>query len=434
VDSSNWVEQSRLFIIGIVLVAAVLGFALVILSIGESSPDKAAESSPPKVNALADSENKCVECHRQSTPGIVKQYGKSSMAHVGVSCQDCHSVGEDYPGSQSHEGEYILASPTPKQCQSCHQQEVRQFNQSRHGLPAYVAMWGSDKLSDKHKKMLNSIPEYREGPGHTVRNALFEMEGREITRFACESCHNIGMPRKDGSVGKCQKCHLRHKFSLEQARKPETCNACHIGPDHPQYEIYENSPHGIAYHTDGDNWNWDAEAGTQTTEDFPAPTCATCHMSGFGASGTTHDVGERLTWYLFSPISKRRPAWQSNRARMQNVYSECHNKNFIDTFYAQADSATRKVNHWVRQSDKIKKELEKRDLLTDKPFDEPFDFAHFELWHHWGRTAKFGVWMQGPDYTQWHGAYEVLKELSELREMKREKIHQAEEPKPPEKP
>jgi hypothetical protein len=25
--------------------------------------------------------------------------------------------------------------------------------------------------------------------------------------------------------------------------------------------------------------------------------------------------------------------------------------------------------------------------------------------------------MQGPDYTQWHGAYEVLSDLVELREM-----------------
>ena len=34
---------------------------------------------------------------------------------------------------------------------------------------------------------------------------------------------------------------------------------------------------------------------------------------------------------------------------------------------------------------------------------------YFELWHYWGRTAKFGVWMQGPDYTQWHGIYELLE-------------------------
>ena len=52
--------------------------------------------------------------------------------------------------------------------------------------------------------------------------------------------------------------------------------------------------------------------------------------------------------------------------------------------------------------------LKKAGLLTDEPFDEPIDYTYFELWHHWGRTAKFGTWMQGPDYVQWHGIYEVL--------------------------
>jgi len=40
---------------------------------------------------------------------------------------------------------------------------------------------------------------------------------------------------------------------------------------------------------------------------------------------------------------------------------------------------------------------------------------------HYGRTAKFGVWMQGPDYTQWHGAYEVVKGLVELQALAAEK-------------
>ena len=90
--------------------------------------------------------------------------------------------------------------------------------------------------------------------------------------------------------------------------------------------------------TSGDTWNWDAEPGTLTVEDFPAPTCAICHMSGFGAAGTTHDVGERLTWYLFSPVSERRPGWEDNLVRMQNVCLECHNANFIDDFYADGDA------------------------------------------------------------------------------------------------
>jgi hypothetical protein len=119
---------------------------------------------------------------------------------------------------------------------------------------------------------------------------------------------------------------------------------------------------------------------------------------------------------LFSPTSERRPAWQDNQVRMQDICRECHNDDFIEAFYADADSATVSVNGFVEQGNAIVADLTKAGLLTDAPFDQPIDFTIFELWHHWGRTTKFGAWMQGPDYTQWHGAYEMLSDLAELRE------------------
>ena len=277
-------------------------------------------------------------------------------------------------------------------------------------------MAGASVLTPEQMIRYEGIPEGGFAPDK-MRHALFAIEGPDVTPFACASCHNIGRPQADGSVGECQRCHLRHAFSLEQARKPETCNACHIGPDHPRWEIYEESPHGIAYATSGGSWNWGADPGTLTVSDFPAPTCATCHFSGFGASGTTHDVGDRLTWYLFAPISERRPSWEDNRVRMHSVCSECHNEKFLAGFYAAADRATEAVNAWVRQSDDLMAPVKAAGRLSAEPFDEPIDFVYFELWHHWGRTAKFGTWMQGPDYTQWHGVYELLSDLAELREL-----------------
>jgi hypothetical protein len=407
-------------IIGLIAVLVVLGLALVIVAIGQP----AAPVETERVDVLANSDDECVVCHRRTTPGILEQYGYSTMAAAEVSCQDCHEVEADYAGAVEHEGTYVLNQPTTAMCQRCHAAETAQFNQSRHGLPAYIAYAGTGGLTPEQLEKYEAIPEGGFAPDK-MRNALYALEGPAITRFACEECHNIGRPQADGSVGECQKCHLRHKFSLEQARKPETCNYCHIGPDHPQWEIYQESPHGIAYSTDGHNWHWEAEPGTLTVNDFPAATCAVCHVSGFGASGTTHDVGDRLTWYLFAPISERRPSWQDNRTRMQNVCRECHNENFIETFYEDADAATEAVNVWVAESDEIVAPLKEQGLLTAEPFDEPIDFTYFDLWHHWGRTAKFGAWMQGPDYTQWHGAYEVLRELAELREVVAEKLEKA---------
>jgi hypothetical protein len=421
-QSSSLVKTTRVLIIGLVVVILVLGLALVMMTIGQSTSASTAHAE--KVNALADSTDECVVCHKQTTPGIVEQYGHSSMAAAEVSCQDCHEVNEGYPGSTEHEGTYVLGSPSAAMCEKCHATEVAQFNQSRHALPAYVAMWGTDDLSPEHRAMYEAIPEGGSGPDK-ARNALFKLEGEAITKFACEGCHNIGAPHADGSIGECQQCHLRHEFSREQVRKPETCNHCHIGPDHPQWEIYQESAHGIAYATMGHTWNWEAETGTLSVEDFPAPTCATCHMSGFGATGTTHDVGDRLTWYLFAPISERRPSWQDNKVRMQAVCQECHSKDFLDTFYTDADAATEAVNDWVVESNEVIAPLKEAGLLTAEPFDEPIDFTHFNLWHHWGRTAKFGTWMGGPDYVQWHGAYEILHDMAELREMVDDKLQEA---------
>ncbi len=421
-ENKQGLRFARLLIAGMVGVIIVIGLGLVLSSINQATqPDTSREES---VDALARSQDECVVCHRRETPGIVQQYGYSTMAAAEVTCRDCHEVKEDYPGAVEHEETYVLPSPSSAMCEDCHQQEVAQFNQSRHSLPAYVAVEGTGDLSQEQLAMYEAIPEGGYQPDKS-RNAIAAMEGEDMTRFTCKGCHNIGKPAADGSVGQCQKCHIRHRFSLEQARKPETCNFCHIGPDHPQYEIYVESPHGISYATHGDEWNWEAEPGTLTTEDFPAATCAICHMSGFGTQATTHDVGDRLTWYLFAPISTRRPAWQDNMTRMQGVCTECHNTNFIDDFYTAADKATLRVNQWVEESREMISPLQEQDLLTEEPFDEPIDYEFFNLWHHWGRTAKFGTWMQGPDYAQWHGAYEVLHSLAKLEEMVQDKLDAA---------
>jgi hydroxylamine dehydrogenase len=409
-EQPGGLRSARVLIIGLLALIIVPGLALVMFAINRSITPQ-----PEHIDPLANSTDACVTCHRQTTPGIVEQYSVSSMAAANVTCQNCHEVDANYPGATEHEGAFILGSPTAAKCATCHGSEVAQFNQSRHALPAYVAMVGEDDIEPQFLEMYHAISEVEFGPNQ-LRNVLFDIEGPDVTRFACESCHNVGKPAADNSIGQCQKCHIRHEFSLTQARKPETCNNCHIGPDHPQWEIYEESAHGIAYATGGENWNWEAEPGTLTVNDFPAPTCATCHFSGFGSSGTTHDVGDRLTWYLFAPISERRPTWQDNKTRMQNVCRECHNPNFIEDLYTDGDKLVEAINAWVIESDEIMQPLKDNKLLTAAPFDQPIDFTYFELWHHWGRTAKFGAWMQGADYTQWHGAYEMLSDLAELRE------------------
>ena len=44
-----------------------------------------------------------------------------------------------------------------------------------------------------------------------------------------------------------------------------------------------------------------------------------------------------------------------------------------------------------------------------KGFAFELNWIWFELWHHEGRRMRHGASMGGPDYTHWHGTYEVAK-------------------------
>ena len=48
-------------------------------------------------------------------------------------------------------------------------------------------------------------------------------------------------------------------------------------------------------------------------------------------------------------------------------------------------------------------------LKPDAPFEHEVQWVFWELWHHEGRRARHGASMMGPDYTHWHGMYEVAK-------------------------
>lgn len=367
-----------------------------------------------------DSTDKCATCHRRVSPDIVIQFAASTMAKAGVKCTDCHVVDKSNPTGKDHEGFFITIPPTPKQCAKCHPSEARQFDHSRHGAPAWMALSGFDDFSPGQQKFISeNIPEANRGPNGIItatRNSLFDIEGPSVTPAACQSCHAIGKPNADGSIGNCNKCHLRHEFSLAQVRKPEICGQCHLGPDHPQMEIYDESAHGVMYKTEGEKWNWNQKPGRLTTQDMPAPTCATCHMSGFGNQGTTHDVGQRLSKFLFAAVTSDRPNYVNGREAMKSICSNCHSPNFVSNLYTKADSVTAFVNKRVKEASDIIEGLVKDGIITNKPFVNQISFDAFDLWHYYGRTAKFAAYMQGPDYVQWHGIYPLLKQLNKVKE------------------
>ncbi|WP_456474457.1 multiheme c-type cytochrome [Candidatus Pyrohabitans sp.] len=250
----------------------------------------------------------CISCHDTVTPGIVKQWEESKHSKVGVKCYVCHLAKEDDPAGFEHMGYRVTAIVSPRYCESCHPKQVEQFKNSLHDEAALFAMSAYGTVGEE--KVEDGVTEAE------TKNYKTHFS-RETAEQGCLDCHGtvikvgkdgelinwpnngIGRLNPDGSAGSCTACHPRHGFSIAVARKPETCGQCHLGPDHPQIEMYEESKHGNIYASSGEEWNWDVPPGQWGPEDIGAPTCSTCHMSGFGgAVRSTHDVSSRLKWEL----------------------------------------------------------------------------------------------------------------------------------------
>jgi hypothetical protein len=242
----------------------------------------------------------------------------------------------------------------------------------------------------------------------------------------------IGRINPDLSNGSCTACHSRHKFQVRMAREPESCGKCHLGPDHPQYEVYVESKHGIAFRANREKMNLDARPWVVGKDYTVAPTCATCHMAATRTQPSTHDVGKRISWTLRPAISIKLEHADERRSSMQEVCSTCHTKQQVDNFYKQFDGAVTLYNEkFAKPGLEIINALAKVGAITPSPvqmnvpgvdeamtmlaakglsanpFDDEVEWTWYLLWHHEGRRARHGASMMAPDYTQWHGFFEV---------------------------
>lgn len=133
-------------------------------------------------------------------------------------------------------------------------------------------------------------------------------------------------------------------FSSKQAREPATCGRCHMGPDHPQIEIYNESKHGIMFMAFREQMALDADEWILGKTYTAAPTCATCHMSATQTMPVTHDVGARISWTLRPIISTKLENWEEKRGRMKNVCNECHGPTWTNNYYQMYDDAVNLYN------------------------------------------------------------------------------------------
>lgn len=357
-------------------------------------------------SSMADVAEDCISCHREKNPGMYLQWKNSGHGKNDVGCIDCHAAEEGDVDAYEHYGATVATLVTPKDCGQCHSEIEEETSQSYHAHAGEI---------------LQSNDAYM---AHVAG-------GHPVVIVGCESCHGakmiidpeasnklspltwpnsgVGRLNPDGSKGACNACHSRHSFSKAQARQPGNCGKCHLGPDHPQKEIYDESKHGIAYKANKEKMNLDNDQWVVGEDYYEAPTCATCHMSATPNQQLTHDVGNRISWTLRPPVSKHKDNWEKKREAMKDVCSNCHQQGFVDGHYYQYDALVNLYDEkFAKPAGTIMNMIKEKGLLENKAaFSNDVEWMYWELWHHEGRRARMGAAMMGPDYAWWHGIYDV---------------------------
>lgn len=424
-----------------VLVSAV-AFALILLPIGwtPTPPAKGQAIGLPRVSDIS---AECIACHKKTDPVIYQQWGDSKHYRANVACYECHAADKSDPDAMNHYGVLIATLVTPKDCGRCHAAETAEFIASHHSKAGRILGSLDNRLAEVVEGNNAFVtPGSPMGNSAAAVNGCWQCHGSEVRVLAGGKLDpatwpnsGIGRINPDGSEGSCNACHTRHAFSAAQARHPNTCGKCHMGPDHPQKEIYEESKHGILFAANIDKMNLDNNKWVVGEDYWAAPACATCHMSATKTQPVTHDVGLRISWNN-RPVVSIRPEvsdakmglpgkdvpWQVRRANMQEVCLTCHSKPWVENFYVQYDALIELYNEKYAKPGRDLYELAKPLFDSTEPFANKIDWTWFELWHHEGRRARHGASMMGPDYTHWHGTYELAKHfyakyVPQLREL-----------------
>ncbi len=403
-----------------VFVALVIGFGLVLAGFLINARRPPVETGQPGADFVRAS-GKCAECHTRQQHSVVHEYELSVHAKKGVTCLDCHQPAEKQE-KKDHHGFVVTGALTAANCRQCHEPVYQQFAHSRHAAPSWAAVFGEQGSPD-HPLTAEQVAlgeKFHPGSCKRPANPLVSLEGGAAVKSGCASCHSIGRPNADGSIGSCTACHTRHTSSVEIARLPTTCGQCHMGPDHSQIEIYTESKHGVIFEAQRKLLNLAADPAKLTTRDMFVPTCATCHMSGLNGMKVTHDPSERLSYNLFAELSDKRPQYARAQAEMQGLCLNCHTQPLVDRIYREAEAVVAGTNEKVQDAKSIVEGLRQEGVLTGKPFQHSIDFNYFDLWHYYGRTSKHGAFMGGADFVQWHGNYPILKHTVELKAMAEE--------------
>ena len=421
---------------------------------------------PPKLRADVPKgvldQKTCAECHRKIHPTIVAQFEASAMGKAGrqnprvalltaemtpqITCAACHGTNHD--DIMASKGRVPEAT-----CGACHQQIYKE-----HVLDAGHSYGpGPGQLGINWERNIG-VPHYKQMP-------------RKVMEMGCDPCHaqagatdakywseeqkkyvdTSSLPVRNG----CIACHTRHSFSLEEARKPEACYTCHMGPDHPNYEAYMSSKHGSIYVARGKEWDFKTPLGEAR---WDAPTCAYCHMLYVGEDGqraSSHNMTRKIIWGMgvqaaggelkdltlgSEPLAKRN--------EMVKVCVTCHSEDKARGYLESADAHKLAGDALVVEARDILAGLYKDKLIRPSHaqisagllqgprytainlpdgiafhspaslyFDvTPIEREYFDMFFFSALKSYKGAFHMSPDYAWWYGYADVLGHLATIRD------------------
>lgn len=377
----------------------------------------------------------CVDCHKNTTPSIVTDWQLSKHGKAGFDCSVCH--GDQHTAANDVAKAQI---PTPDTCATCHDAQVKQYKAGKHAF-AWAAMKAMPTM-------------------HWQPSILTEgMKG-------CGGCHKIGvksaaeikeLKKTNPGFGtaSCDACHTRHTFSVEEARQPQACETCHMGFDHPQWEMYSSSKHGVRYFL----------KQTKVLPDtVAAPTCQTCHFqqgnhevrTAWGFLAVRLPMPEDIVWTadrktILQALGVLDPAgnptarldvvkgaqvarltqedWQKERDKMTTICNQCHSVNFAKSELQKGDQMIKEADHLMAEAIRIVAGLYKDgvlakpktysyafpDLLTFNDAPTPVETQLFGMFlEHRSRSFQ-GTFHSSPDYAWWYGYSELQRDLTDIK-------------------
>lgn len=381
-------------------------------------------------------ENQCVICHREVTPGIVTDWELSKHYQNDITCDACH--GSLHTGRDDTAQAQLAL---PEKCAQCHMDRVEQFNKGKHSLA-----WTS----------MNAMPTLHWQP-------MAQIEGLK----GCGGCHRIGMKtqgqvkdliskKSGGGVSSCDTCHTRHLFSADEARSPQACQTCHMGMDHPQWEMYSSSKHGVRFLL---------KQSRALSEEVASPTCQTCHMpegnhgvrTAWGYLGVRLPMPEDPKWAadrttvlqglgLLNPTGTptgrmdvlrsvdvcrtTQEDWANQREAMLKICSQCHAGSFAKAELEKGDRMVQEGDRLMAEAIRTVGQMYEGGILK-KPeaYSSPFpDLLAFHdaptvieqklfimFLDYRMRTFK-GAFHANPDYSFWYGWSAMQRSLTGIKE------------------